>query len=157
MDGVLKWKVICKGTEKWRHTTLQKQVSWGESGRSPFCPKVSVLWDGEFLKALVTGWGGVWSFRWLAAAKRADWQGVKPTVVLCAWEADGSLNEGIEGGGERTRHILHSSCSETVTSCVREVESECWILYYSEYQKEALSKRNQKQIDFGGICWHLYG
>lgn len=69
---------------------------------------------------------------------------MKPTVVVGTREADGSLNEVIEGG-------------ETVLSCVREVESKrcghIWnaftvgYRYYSEYQKEGLSKRNQKPVD----------
>lgn len=101
-----------------------------------------------------------------------DWQQPRGSIGKVCEASCGGLHmrnwwgsEVIRGGEEQTRYILNNSYSQTVLSCVREVESKCcrfmWndftvgYWYYSEYQKEALSKRNQKQIDFGGICWHL--
>lgn len=100
-----------------------------------------------------------------------DWQqheglqGMQPTVLVYTWEADGNLNEVIKGE-EQTRYILNNWHSKTVRSCVRKVESKCcrcvWndftvgYWYYSEYQKDVLSKRNRKQIDFGDTCWHSF-
>lgn len=152
-----------------RHGEMKTHY-FAETGELGWIRKVSM----RCLSCEMENFWRILSLTGMVPSSLDDWQQHEGRLARCApncaglhtrswWESEWSHWR--RWGADKI-HFKQSQ-SETVISCVREVESKCcgciWndftvgYWYYSEYQKGVLSKRSWKQIDFGGICWYAFG